>query len=96
MYLNRCFFEDKVKCPIDFSVIKEVQETDSDLYRRLKDEKDRDIFGKKTFGDIKLWTESVKDGIILLCVLKKLVTDLLKWYHSALIHSGTDRMHNTM
>ena len=94
--MNRRVFEDKIKCPIDLSIIKEDQKTDSDLHRRLKDKKDKDRFGKKTFGDIALWTESMKDGVSLIYVPEKLVTDLVKWYHSTLIHPGTDRMHNTV
>ena len=38
----------------------------------------------------------MKNGVNLIYVPDKLVIDLLKWYHSALIHPGTDRMHNTM
>ena len=96
MFLNRRVFEDKIKFPIDFSVIKEAQETDSVLNRRLVDEDHKDKFGKKTFGDVEVWLESINDGVRLIYVLEKLVIDLLKWYHSALIHLGTDRMHNTM
>ena len=54
LYLNRHVFEDKSKCPIDFKVLKEDQETDSDLNKMLKDVKDKDKFRKKTFGDIEL------------------------------------------
>ena len=58
------------------------------MKKRLKDVKDKDKFGKYTFGDIELWIESTKDGVILICVPEELVSDLRKWYHSALIHPG--------
>ena len=54
LYLNRHVFEDKSKCPIDFKVLNEDQETDSDLKKTLKDVKDKEKFRKKTFGDIEL------------------------------------------
>ena len=74
----------------------EAQESDSAWDRRLKDDKDKDKFGKKTFGYVELWTESMEDGVTLIYVPDKSVADLLKWYHSALIHPGIDHMHNTM
>ena len=95
-FLNRRVFEDSIKCPIDFLVIKEAQDIDSDLNKRLKDGNDKDKFGKKTFGEVKIWTQSMKNGANLSYVPEKLVIDLLKWYHFALIHPGTDLMHNSM
>ena len=52
--LNRCFFEESIKCPIDFSVIKEVQDIDSNLNKNLKDGNKKVKFGKKTFGEVEI------------------------------------------
>ena len=88
--------KDSIKCSIDFSVIKEAQDIDSTLHKRLKDGNDKDKFGKKTFEYVEIWTESMKHRVNLIYVPEKLVIDLLKWYHSALINPGTDRMYNTI
>ena len=95
-FLNRPVFEDSIKCPIDFLAIKEAQDIDSDLNKRLKDGNDNEKFGKKTFGEVEIWTQSMENGVNLNYVPEKLVIDLLKWYHFALIHPGTDRMHHSM
>ena len=50
--MNRRVFEDSIKCPIDFSVIKEAQDIDSNLNKRLKDDNDKVKFEKKTFGEV--------------------------------------------